>query len=172
MMDGPRPASGRRPRPQAGRPEPRRAFRCLLVPPRLRGARASTAAAVRFAPDLHQPRPGGWRTEGHLALDYARSRRGHRERLHNASLERSLRRGRQTEDYAARRPTDSAAEGGKRQSRRPKFYYTGYYRPSASIQNAFHLTHLDERAECPRRDSNPRYRLDRPASWASRRRGP
>src|SRR6266849_1202559 len=26
----------------------------------------------------------------------------------------------------------------------------------ASIQNAFHLTHLDERAECPRRDSNPR----------------
>src|SRR5713101_3757705 len=42
----------------------------------------------------------------------------------------------------------------------------------ASIQNAFHLTHLDERAECPRRDSNPCYRLERPASWASRRRGP
>jgi hypothetical protein len=26
--------------------------------------------------------------------------------------------------------------------------------------------------ECPRRDSNPCYRLERPASWASRRRGP
>src|SRR5262249_59896542 len=25
--------------------------------------------------------------------------------------------------------------------------------------------------ECPRRDSNPCYRLERPASWASRRRG-
>jgi hypothetical protein len=27
-------------------------------------------------------------------------------------------------------------------------------------------------SECPRRDSNPCYRLERPASWASRRRGP
>jgi hypothetical protein len=45
--------------------------------------------------------------------------------------------------------------------------------PGASVMSReAHRKRLSEECVCPRRDSNPRYRLERAASWAARRRGP
>jgi integrase len=58
----------------------------------------------------------------------------------------------------------------------PKLAAAGCYSPCDSraveMKNLPNLVDLGQSSERPRRDSNPCYRLERPASWASRRRGP